>query len=88
MVVKLQQGIKTSSKQIRGFMKKTGIYDVYSFLLHQAKKQLDQAYSEYKAAKKEANSWQVEFQDSLMVARAKKNDTTMETELKKQKQNK
>jgi hypothetical protein len=68
-------------------MTKTGIYEVYSLSLSQAKDQLDKAFSEYKEARKEANSWRSEFQDSLMAARAQKHGTTVETEIKKQKQN-
>jgi hypothetical protein len=69
MVVNLRKGVKTSSKRIQRFMKKTGIHNVYSFALCKAKVQLDQAFSEYsKKARKEVNSWRLEFQDSLIAA--------------------
>jgi hypothetical protein len=67
-------------------MKKTSIYDVYEHTLSYAKDQKDQAFTAYKEATAHASAWRLEFQDSLMAARAEMNNTLEETEIKKHKQ--
>jgi len=53
--------------------------------LEEAIEQLKRAHKEYKQAKKNAENWRSEFQDELADARAEKNNTTREKEIKRMK---
>jgi hypothetical protein len=64
-------------------MKKTQIYDVYEQTLAYAKECKNQAFIDYKEARKEVTAWRSIFQDSLMAAQAEQNNTLEEMEIKK-----
>jgi hypothetical protein len=86
MMLKKRKGVKISNKRIRRFAKKVGIRNVHSYNLPQVSDKLDQAFKEYKSAKKNAAVWRDGFLESLAEARSEKNGTSTELEMKKLKQ--
>ena len=86
MMLKKRKGVKISNKRIRRFAKKVGILNVHSYNLPQVSDKLDQAFQEYKSAKKNAAVWRDGLLELLAEARSEKNGTSVELEMKKLKQ--
>jgi hypothetical protein len=82
MIQRKRKGVKISVKIIRRFMAKTRIRDALSNDLEQTEMLLDTAHKSYKDARKLAATWRNEFLESLAEAKAEKNGTSMEKELK------
>jgi hypothetical protein len=85
MIVTKRKRVTVSVKRIQRFMSKTGLRQALTYNLEGALMSLSKAHEAYREAKKDALMWREEHLDSLDEARAKKNKTTPEKELKARK---
>jgi hypothetical protein len=71
-----------SNTRIRRFLRKSGIWDAFSYSKEGVETKLAEAHKKYRVAKKNAVVWRDEFMVTLADARAEKNNTSQEQELK------
>jgi hypothetical protein len=82
MLLKKRSGRKISNRKLRRLLCKSDIDGAYELNLVQLSAKLDEAFREYKQAKKNALVWREDSFQSLAEARAKRNGTEVEAELK------
>jgi hypothetical protein len=82
MILRKRKGVKVSNTRIRRFMAKTGIWNAFSANEAGAEMNVKTAHRLYRAAKKYASVWRDEFLHSLAKAKAKKNGSSYDHELK------
>ena len=78
-----QKGNKASMKRIRRFMRKTGNTDMLEVGEAEVHRKLMEEFKGYREIRKKAPEERVGFLESLAKAKAIRNETTKEAELKK-----
>jgi hypothetical protein len=86
LIVRKRQGVQTSMSKIRRLMRITGAWNVLKIDLDASERLLNDAFSEYKAARGSAPDWRDTHVDALDQALAEKNSTTPATEKKKRRE--
>ena len=69
-IIRLRKGVLTSRKCLSRLASKLDLFDGYSATLEVAISKLQEAYTSYRTAKKQAWSWRMDHQESLLAARA------------------
>jgi hypothetical protein len=82
MILRKRKGVKVSNTRIRRFMAKTGVWNAFLADATGAEMSLKTAHRQYRAAKTEASVWRDDFLQSFAEAKATKNGTSVDHELK------